>query len=197
MYFSVVVSNELLYQEARWYFLQQWRSDLLTRETSSLVGAYLVNQYMLKVWKTWFSFTEWVYSYEELFFSISHSEDLIAVAIDTKKIAVDLEYIRNRDDSLLQNIHIPDSSYSERENFYIQRCSKECLVKFLSLTSEEMQEMTISNFLWNQHFVVNEWSFDSLVIIHYKRKEYPVHTNIKDGKVLALLQEDNNPYTVY
>ncbi|MBR7036987.1 hypothetical protein IKI14_03865 [bacterium] len=46
-----------------------------------------------------------------MFFSVSHSEDIIAVTIDSKKVAIDLEYIRPRDESLLQNIHIPDSPF--------------------------------------------------------------------------------------
>ena len=189
MYFSITISDNILYEEARWFFLSQWRSDLLVRAPSSLIWAYLVTQYMWKKWKTQFSFMEWVYSYEELFFSLSHSEDMIWMAIDTKKVAIDLEYIRERDDSLLKNVRIPDSQYSPRENFYLQRCAKECIVKFLDVNSNEMHEMSVIAFLREQHFIANDWSFDSIVLIHYRWKEYPVHTIIKDGKVFAMLHE--------
>ena len=189
MYFSITISDNILYEEARWFFLSQWRSDLLVRAPSSLIWAYLVTQYMWKKWKTQFSFMEWVYSYEELFFSLSHSEDMIWMAIDTKKVAIDLEYIRERDDSLLKNVRIPDSQYSPRENFYLQRCAKECVVKFLDVNSNEMHEMSVIAFLREQHFIANDWSFDSIVLIHYRWKEYPVHTIIKDGKVFAMLHE--------
>ena len=110
------------------------------------------------------------------------------MAIDTKKVAIDLEYIRERDDSLLKNVHIPDSQYG-RENFYLQRCAKECVVKFLNINSKEMQEMSIVAFLREQHFIANDWSFDSIVLIHYRWKEYPIHTIIQDGKVFAMLHE--------
>ena len=69
------------------------------------------------------------------------------MVIDTKKVAVDLEYIRERDESLLKNVHIPDSPYSPRENFYLQWCAKECVVKFLDINSNEMQEMSVVAFL--------------------------------------------------
>lgn len=194
MYFSLVVCNESLYQEAKWFFLSQWRSDLLSRESSSLIWAYLVTQYMWKQWKNYFSFSEWVFSCEELFFSTSHSWDLLVLAIDTRKLAVDVEYIHPRDESLLHNVHIPDSPFNPRENFYLQWCGKECLVKYLDLKNEEMDEMTITWFLRNKHFTVNDWSFDSILMIYYRWKEYFVHINLKDGKVLALLQEEARQY---
>ena len=69
------------------------------------------------------------------------------MAVDIKKVAVDLEYIRKRDESLLKDVHIPDSQYSPRENFYLQRCAKECVVKFLDINSNEMPEMSVAAFL--------------------------------------------------
>ena len=163
----------------------------------SLIWAYMITQQMFKLWKTWFSFVDGVFSHEELFFSTAHSRDLLMVIIDTKRVAVDVEYVSPRDESLLQNVHIPDSSFSPWENFYLQRCSKECLVKFLSLKSEEMQEMVVSWLTWNQHFSINERKFGYLSIIHYKGKEYPVHINITNWIVSAILQEDNNPEMEY
>ena len=110
MYFSIVLSTDALYQEAMDFFIKQWRSDLLTRAPSSLVWAYLVTQEMYKLWKLWFSFAEWVFSYEWMFFSTSHSNDMIVIAIDSKKVAVDIEYIHPRHEGLLENSFIPDSS---------------------------------------------------------------------------------------
>ena len=195
MYFSIAICDDAAaYQEARWYFIQQWRSDLLSREPSSLIGAYLVTQQMFKLWKTWFSFISGVHSYEEMYFSTSHSEDIIAVTVDSKKVAVDLEYIRPRDESLLQNVHIPDSPFSPWENFYLQRCAKECLVKYLDLTSSEMDEMTVKAFLPNHYISVEWWDFNSLIILQHRWKENPVHVNIKDGVVIAFLHQDNYAY---
>ena len=90
------------------------------------------------------------------------------MAIDTKKVAVDLEYVRKRDESLLKNVHIPDSPYSPRENFYLQRCAKECVIKFLDINSNEMQEISVVAFLEGHHFVVNDRIFDSIVLMHHR-----------------------------
>ena len=196
MYFSITMCDDSLYQEAKWFFLSQWRSDLLVRAPSSLIWAYLVTQYMWKKWKSQFSFMEWIYSCEELFFSLSHSEDMIWFVVDTKKVAIDLEYIRERDESLLHNVHIPDSPYSPRENFYLQWCAKECVVKFLNITSTEMQEMSVWAFIRNHHYVINDWTLDSLILINYRWREYPVHITIKEGKVLAMLHEIKKYWTL-
>lgn len=192
MYFSITICTDQLYQEARWFFLQQWRSDLLSRQPSALVGAYIVTQQMYKLWKTWFSFMNWVHYYEEMYFSTAHSRDMIIVTIDSKKVAVDLEYIHPRDESLLQNVHIPDSPFSPRENFYLQRCAKECLVKFLDLTSSEMSEMTVTAFMPNHYFSIDDaWEFNSLIIMYYKWREHPVHLDIKNWRVMAFLRQDD------
>lgn len=151
----------------------------------------MVTQQMFKLGKTGFSFIEWAFSYEELYFSTAHSEDLLVVAIDSKKVAVDVEYIKPRDESLLQNVHVPDSSYSPWENFYLQWCAKECLVKYLDLTSSEINEMTVSAFMPNHYFSADGWEFNSLIIIQHRWKENPVHLNIKDWIVMAFLHQDN------
>ena len=103
-----------------------------------------------------------------MFFSTSHSEDMLAITIDSKKVAVDVEYIRPRDESLLQNVHVPDSPFSPRENFYLQWCAKECLVKYLDLINSEMEEMTVKAFLSNHHFSIEEREFNSLIIMDYR-----------------------------
>ena len=197
MYFSVVLNTDPLYQEAKEFFIKQWRSDLLGRNSSSLIGAYLVTQEMYKLWKIWFTFIEWKFSYEWIYFSTSHSRDFIVIAIDSKKVAVDVEYIHPRNEILLQNVNIPNSSYSMRENFYLQWCAKECLIKFLNLTSTEMQEMTITAFFPYHFFAVGERTLNSLIIMNYRWKEHPVHLDINDGRVIAFLRQDDYNYMTF
>ncbi len=190
MYFSIITTDNLMYEEARSFFLSQWRSDLLSRAPSSLVWAYLVTKYMWDHWKSHFSFMHWVYSCEELYFSTSHSEDLLVIAVDPKRVAVDLEYIRPRDESLLKEVHVPDSPFWPWENFYLQWCAKECLIKYHGLQHEQMHEIQVNAYVWNQHLAVQWWEFDSLLLISHRWKEYAVHTVNRDWKVLALLHKD-------
>lgn len=194
MYFSITLNSESLYEEAKWFFLQQWRSELLSRSPSGLVWAYLVTQQMYKLWKTNFVFLNWIHFFEDVYFSTSHSRDMIITAVDSKKVAVDLEYIYPRNESLLQNAHIPDSPYSPRENFYLQWCAKECLVKYLDLQSSAMEEMSVTAFMPNHYFEVEGWTLNSLIILHYQWKEHPVHLDIKDGRVIAFLRQDDYLY---
>lgn len=105
---------------------------------------------------------------EEMFFSLSHSEDFMMIAIDNKKVAVDIEVIHHRDVSLLRNVKIPRSPYTKRENFYIQRCAKECLVKFLNLTSSDTKEMKIVKFDAHKHYSIDEWQFESMITLSFK-----------------------------
>ena len=126
--------------------------------------------------------------YEDMYFSTSHSDDFLMLAIDNKKVAVDIEFIHHRDTSLLRNAKIPKSPYSKRENFYIQWTAKECLVKFLNLTSNEMKEMKIVKFDPHKHFSVWDWEFWSLLTLWFRWNEYRIHIELKNGAVMALLK---------
>lgn len=189
MYLWVFLCNENLYQEAKWFFLQEWRSDLLVKEWTSLVWAYIVTQYLRQNWKPNFIFIDGVRTFEDMYFSLSHSEDFLMVAIDNKKVAVDIEMIHSRDVSLLRNVKIPNSPHSKWENFYIQWCAKECIVKFLNLTSDDMKGMKVVKFDPHKHFSVDEWQFESMITLSYKWTEYRVHVDVKNGRVMALLKE--------
>ena len=188
MYLSIVISNDTLYEEAKWFFLQQWRSDLMVKDQNSLIWAYLVTKYLRENWKPNYMFIDGVYTYEEMFFSTSHSDEFLMIAVDNKKVAVDIEMIHHRDVSLLRNIKIPKSPYSKRENFYIQRSAKECLVKFLNLTSNDMKEMKIVKFDPHKHYSVDEWTFEWLLTLWFRWEEYRVHIDIKNSRVMALLK---------
>ena len=188
MYLSIVICNDTLYEEAKWFFLQQWRSDLMVKDQNSLIWAYLVTKYLRENWKPNYMFIDGVYTYEEMFFSTSPSDEFLMIAVDNKKVAVDIEMIHHRDVSLLRNIKIPKSPYSKRENFYIQRSAKECLVKFLNLTSNDMKEMKIVKFDPHKHYSVDEWTFEWLLTLWFRWEEYRVHIDIKNSRVMALLK---------
>ena len=188
MYLSIVLCNENLYQEAKWFFLQTWRSDLLVKDQNSLIWAYLITQYFMKNWKPNFIFIDGVYTFEEMFFSTSHSDEFLMIAVDNKKVAVDIEVIHHRDVSLLRNVKIPRSPYTKRENFYIQRSAKECLVKFLNLTSNEMKEMKVVKFDPHKHFSVDDWQFESMITLWFRWDEYRIHVDVRSGRVMALMK---------
>lgn len=191
MYLSVVLCNENLYEEAKWFFLQQWRSDLMVKDQNSLIWAYLITKYFRENWKPNYMFIDGVYTYEEMFFTTSHSDDFLMLAVDNKKVAVDIEIIHHRDVSLLRNVKIPNSKYSKWENFYIQRCAKECLVKFLDLTSNDMKNMKVSKFDPHKHFSVGDWEFESMITLTFKWEDYRIHVDVKNGRVMAIMKQSS------
>ena len=195
MYLSIVICTDQLFEEAKNFFLQEGRSDLMVKNQTSLVWAYLITQYLRQHWKPNFMFMDGVRTCEEMFFSLSHSEDFMMIAIDNKKVAVDIEVIHHRDVSLLRNIKIPRSQYTKRENFYIQRCAKECLIKFLWLTSEEMKEMKIVKFDPHKHFSVEEWQFESMITLWFRWGEYRIHVDVRNGRVISIMKESTTSPT--
>ena len=59
-----------------------------------------------------------------------------------------------------------------------------------------MQEMSVVAFIRNHRYVINDWILDSLILINYRWREYPVHTTIKDGKVFAMLHESKKYWSL-
>jgi len=194
MYLSVIACNDNLYQEARQFFVQQWRSDLMVKDETSLIWAYLVTKYFRENWKPNFSFIEWVYSYEDLYFSTSHTDNLLMIAVDNVRIAVDFEYMHPRDASLLNSVNVPQSTFSPRENFYIQRTAQECLVKYLSLTSNEMNEMRVVKFDPHHHFSVWDREFSLLITLSFRGSEYRVHAEVKNERIMAFIHDSSSSY---
>lgn len=186
MFLSLIEYDEELYQEAKTFFLQQWRSDLLSKTKLSLIWAYKIVQYMLNHWKSDFSFINWEYNYENLYFSMSHSGNYVAIIINNKKTAIDLEFVIPRDPSLLNWITSFNDWFSNRENFYIQRCCKECIVKILNWNSEDMKDIKIKSF--EEKMVdINWYQFKYLLILTYKSSTYQVHISYQNSRMLAVL----------
>lgn len=188
MFFSLVNCDDKIYQEAKTFFLQWGRSDLLYKSRESLIWAYMITKYMHENRKIWFDFQEWIYSYEDLFFSTSHKNDTLVIIIDSNKVAVDLEFILPRDESLLNWITILSEDFSKRENFYIQRCAKECLIKYLDLNIEEMQNINIWKIVENQNFMVDWCNFEYSLKLNLVSENYSVFVCKLDDKIITLIK---------
>jgi len=93
-------SDELLYQ-ARQYFLQQGRSDFLSKTPHSLCARYLLTQIFHHLGFEGFIPADGVFTCGKYFFSTSHSGDQIMIAVAETKVAIDVEKIIPRDESLL------------------------------------------------------------------------------------------------
>jgi len=187
MYFSIQEINSNLYNEAKEFFIKNWRSDLLYKKQDSLIWAYLITQYMLNNWKIWFSFQDLIFNYENLYFSTSHSWNLIALAINDKKIAIDLEIIKPRNDTLLKNIPTLNKKLWTRENFCIQRCAKECLIKYLWLNAEHAHDIKINNISFQQNLKIQNHIFNIKTEISYQNHTFYTYELINNNYIIATL----------
>jgi len=135
--------SEELYQQARDYFLWLGRSDFLLKSKLSLCGRYGISQKMKELWFPDFVpedgvYTCWVYTY-----AISHSHEQLFFAVDEKKVTVDVEKVVPRDESLLVGISDFWLGLEIWEAFYLHWTAKECVVKYLDLSLEEILDSRI------------------------------------------------------
>ena len=84
-----------------------------------------------------------MYQCGEYTFAISYSVDKLFFAVDKQKVVVDVEKIVERDEGLLQDER--KTSANSWEEFYVQRCVKECLVKWLDLRLDEFQRIVVQS----------------------------------------------------
>jgi hypothetical protein len=84
--------------------------------------------------------------------------DTLFFALDTERVVVDVEKIRDKE-----------------ELFYLQRCGKECLVKWLDLPLDEYEQMEV-------HFA-------EPVCVVYQGKQYPVEVWTEKGYVYAVMKK--------
>ncbi|MDR2189681.1 MAG: hypothetical protein LBP53_00300 [Candidatus Peribacteria bacterium] len=165
-----------LYHKAKHFFLTHGRSDLLTRPPLSVCGRYLISQSFLQRGISHFIPAEGVFQQGTYYFSTSYAGNQIFLAIDTHKIAVDMEKITARDPSLLSS-----TLTTTREAFYLQRCVKECLVKFLNLpTLEEAFHQTLL-------LPTNLSEHPQKLLVPYQGKTYHASVKKENGYLFVVL----------
>lgn len=145
MRLQAVNYSDQLFQAARDFFLQQGRSDFLQKKPLSLCARYRISQKMRKLGFLDFIPEDGVYQCGEYTFAISYSVDKLFFAVDRDKVVVDVEKIIARDVCLLQDER--KVAARDWEEFYVQRCAKECLVKWLNLRLDEFQRITVEKVL--------------------------------------------------
>lgn len=184
MQIFIVNCDDSLYKDARKYFLKLGRSDFLNKSKESLCGRFIVSQKMQSLWYSNFVPEDAPYVCDKRFYSISHSDNKIFLAISQKKIAVDLEKIVKRDNSLLKNTSkILDLSLWE--SFYLQRTAKECLIKYLDLTQSEMNEMI---FVFSEHIKVSYfWWISFKTKFSFRKKSFDVFSSFEWNYIFSLI----------
>ncbi len=147
-----------LKKAAKTYFLQQGRSDFLEKTSQTLCTRYLIAKEMKKSWYDNLIPEDNQFQYHNIRYSASHSKDKLIIAFYTKKIAIDMEKIQNKP-----------------ETYYLERCCKEAIIKYLDLKLDEIKNMQVLQKNTNTASVT------------YKDQYFKVKTEIKNWYVTALV----------
>ena len=146
------ISSELI-QEARDYFPKRYCEDL---KAGSLVARFLISkkaeeEFGIKDFLPAHTEVKKLKSLQkrkngEIFFSISHKKNYVAVAISRKEIGIDLEILQERDKSLFN--YFTEKEWSNLEgknwqNFYILWTAKEALIKKLQLKLDNLRDINL------------------------------------------------------
>ena len=57
--------------------------------------------------------------------------------------------------------------------------------------------MSFVSFNPHSHFVINEWEFEWVITLRYKWVEYPIRVDIRNGRVMSIIQDTTTQTTTY
>jgi len=172
------ITAEIL-KKAEKYFPQKYRENF---SDESLAARFLISQKVKKEFGIENFFPRFKKSgapkiYQNIFFSLSHKESFVAVAIGKQKIGIDLEILKQRDEILWKR-------FSENEweilgeknwrNFYFLWTAKEALIKKLTLDLDALGEIFLQNEKQNQ------------LVLQFNKTNFLVKISQKENLICAI-----------
>lgn len=154
----------------------------------SLIGRFVVSTYIHKETGVWHDIPTWMYRLEDAFyFSYAHTDEYVMVAIDDKKVWIDMEIEKPRDMSLLHKYHteLEHIGRSDWHSFYTMRTAKESLVKYLDLTFDALEDMTLLE-VHDFDLVFNDIHFNKKIVIIFRGQSYSVSHGEQDDMNYAI-----------
>ena len=184
MYLSLYPLNKETIDLAEQSFPAEYINQLKTSSSNyhgSLIGRYIVSKHIHQETWVWYNIATWVYQQDKFYFSYAHTDEYVLVAIEERKIWVDLEIIKSRDTSLLHQYH-SELEHMDKvtwESFYAMRTAKEALIKFLDLSFNEIESIElvgVSEF--DIHY--GDIHFSKTLSLIYHGEKYAVFHGEKD-----------------
>jgi phosphopantetheinyl transferase len=180
--------SEKEYQKAFFYFPKDYLESL-NKPKESIYARYLISKlveenskiknFLPKIDESWVPIFE-----NNIFWSISHKKDLVFVWISDKRLGIDLEIIKKRNKSLLDNFD--DKEYKllwwkNWENFYILWTGKEAVIKYNLWKLDDMENLKLEKIKKVEKEI---WwiNFDKKLIISWK----VVYNLVDKDKVLSV-----------
>lgn len=134
------------------YFQAYYQKTIKSKE--SIVARYLISMYIDEYYniKSYYPKIDenWkpIFDLDNLYWSISHKDNLVFVWVSNEKIWVDIEIYKDRDLSLLDTFSIDEYNilwWKTWTNFYILWTAKESFIKSMLFELKEMDEIKLVN----------------------------------------------------
>ncbi len=182
MKLQIINTTPSLLKSAKNYFQKEYVFNLKNLPPESLIARYLVSKKMEGL----FGVKNYVPETDEngtplfeggIFWSISHKEDNIAIAVSGEPVGIDLEIITARDESLFSFFKPYEwEKLGEKTwgNFYRLWTAKEALTKKLNLDLDRMKNISLIK--------INK---DNL-LLEYNGVRYEIQVFMKDKLVYSV-----------
>jgi len=192
MILKIINNSDIYYKDAIDYFPKEYSSIISSKE--SLVSRYIIStivdnsfnikKYLPKVDATW----KPVYLYENLYWSISHKENLVFVWISDTQIWVDIEFYKERDNSVLD--YFLDSEYEllgwkNWSNFYVLWTAKESVIKYNLSNLDNINGIKLLELISNEQ-IISDLKFSKKLLFNYKNNINQVFFWENEGKFYSI-----------
>ena len=160
MFLQIQDLNEEIVREANIFIDEETKKEckLKTTYNESIVARYLIAKN------------------KNIFSSISHKEEVVFIWTDSKKLGVDLEIYKERDESILDSfskLEYKKVLWKSWDSFYLLWTAKESIIKLLGLSLDDMNKITLQSFQKNDR-IISEIKFSYDMIFYYSSIEIKV-----------------------
>ncbi|MDD3302767.1 MAG: 4'-phosphopantetheinyl transferase superfamily protein [Candidatus Gracilibacteria bacterium] len=192
MILKIIDNLDVYYKDAIDYFPQEYSSIISSKE--SLISRYIIstivdNSFNIKKYLPELdSMGKPVYFYENLYWSISHKENLIFVGVSDDKIGIDVEIYKERDQSILD--YFLDGEYEllggkNWANFYVLWTAKESVIKYNLLDLDEINSIKLLEVISNEQ-IISDLKISKKLLFNYKNNINQVFFGENDGKIYSI-----------
>lgn len=179
MHLKIQKLNKSLIDRSLSFFDKDYINELKKKST---FNESIVSRYLIEDLKN-------IYWYNNKYISISHKKDLVFVWISDKNFWLDIEIIKNRDNSVYDLF--TDAEYNclwwkILDNFYLLWTAKESLIKMLNLNLDDMKYIFLrENKIINQSISWINFKFENILVFNWEK--YVVKSGKKSNLVYSLV----------
>jgi len=183
MFFQIQKTTPQILQTAQNYFPRSYWQNL---SKESLLARFLIAQKVIEQFKIKNFYPQFKSNgavkfdlQKKIYFSLSHKNDFVAIAVSRQEIGIDLEILKNRHKSLWNNFKTKEWEILKQKdwlNFYFLWTAKEALIKKLQLNLNALKQI----FLQNKN--------KNILNLQFEKKIFPVKIFQKENLIYAIAE---------